>query len=422
MSALRIGNNRFSSPSWRRILEHLASNPPREVDLSSGSVLLPRSSTAAVAFDAAESSTAGRQNRSSPAVAVAVAVAAESDVAPSAEPPGSLEGPAPPEQSLGELLAATVLPADAPGIEILNLTGSTGLLLQQHGEAGGGGASEDGGHRTHPSLCASTAAFLMLLRDALVSPLCRATHLLLSGVRGSPLPPENTTASEDDNVSASSPFGPRDQAPRTFSPHDAKSLCEAASACASLRCLDLAGCDLSGPAGASAAAAAVSCLTRNNDDHGGYGCGYGIPVAGGLDRLSLRACGLGASGLAAVMRALVALPGDHDGPGTRREGPRPRFPRLLDLSDNRPLVAGGGAGGAPAVDGARRDQDRDRDAGVAGAGQAAGLEDGSDAAMSEVAASARALHVERLASVVVSSAPRRPPTRYIVFCALISGF
>ena len=402
VSTLRVGNNRFSSSSWRCMLEHLASHPPRELDLSFGSAL-PRCPAAAAASDAAASGTPGRAVTPSSGAAAAAAFSTESDVVPSAGSPESPEDPTP-EQSLGELLAATVLPADAPGIEVLNLTGSTGLLLLQRPEVDGGdSAAEDdgeGGPSSSSPSCPTTAAFLVLLRDSLVSPLCRATHLLLSGVRGSsPLLRRETAP-----ATAPSPSGPAGPKLHEFSPHDAKSLCEAASACASLRCLDLAGCDLSGPAGASAAAAAISCLTRNDDDDG-----YGVPVACALDRLSLRACGLGASGLSAVMRALTALPGD-DGPGRRREGhQRPRLPCLLDLSGNRPL--GGGAGGgalAASVDGAHRD----RDAGGAGADQAAGLEDADGAALSELAASARALHLQGTASVFVTASSRWPPMRY----------
>eukprot|EP00752_Nemacystus_decipiens_P003472 g3207.t1 len=424
VSTLRIGNNRFWRSSWRCLLGHLASHPPRELDLSFGSVL-PRCTAAAVARDAASSRTPVRDTGAATSAAAA-AVASERNALPSAGGRPELSENPMPEQSLGELLAATVLPADAPGVEILNLTGSTGLLLEhqhqhqhqhQHREVDGGrDAAEDGGGAPPSGSsppCPSTAAFMMLLRDALMSPLCTATHLLLPGVRGSsPSLPRGATATTTATVTADgspSPSGFGGRALRcAFGPRDATSLCEAASACASLRCLDLAGCDLSGPEGASAAVAAVSCLARDYHDDDDDGGGYGPPVAGGLDRLSLRACGLGASGLSAVVRALVALTRDH-GQGARREGRRPRLPRLLDLSDNRPLGAGDGAGAGAGgfVDG----PSGDRGPGGSGADEGAGLEGADVAALSDLAASGRALQLGGLASVVVSCDSRRPPMR-----------
>ncbi|CAN0499955.1 unnamed protein product [Ectocarpus sp. 12 AP-2014] len=220
-------------------------------------------------------------------------------------------------------------------------------------------------------------AFLLLLRDALMSPLCETTHLLLSGVRGPPPPPP---ARNNADCNSAAPGGtPPSPPPATFfGPRDAKSLCEAASTCASLRCLDLAGCDLSGPVGAAAAAAAVSCLIRNDDEDE---VGLGM-AGGGLRRLSLRACGLGAAGLAAVVRALVAEPGGGLGPGTQRKG-RP-LPKLLDLSDNRPLVGA-------AVGTARREQDR-------------GL---GEADLTELAGLVRVLEREFMVSVAVTGDQRR---------------
>ncbi|CAN0316775.1 unnamed protein product, partial [Hapterophycus canaliculatus] len=187
-----------------------------------------------------------------------------------------------------------------------------------------------------------------------------------------------------------------------FLPRYAEALCEAASTCASLRCLDLGGCDLSGPVGAAAAAAAVACLIRGGDDDGedeaiddtqevGFDAAC-TAVAGGLDRLSLRACGLGVCGLSAVLRALVASPENDRGPGRRRKGPLPRFPGLLDLSDNRPSVSRAGDAAETAND----------------AGGATGEGEADAAALTELAGSVRALRAEGLVSVAVARDPVRP--------------
>ncbi|CAM9894019.1 unnamed protein product [Ectocarpus fasciculatus] len=378
VSTLRMGSNRFSRQSWGHVLEVVSSNPPRELDLSFASVLPRPSATAGGVV----------------ATATAAAVALPPEGGGDDDSPGAVTPPPrprpPPAQTLGELLAATVLPADAPGVETLNLTGSTGLLMiddrrrqqqQRRGLDGGGGVEDS----SEPVACPSSSgmeAFLLLLRDALMSPLCETTHLLLSGVRGPPPPARNA----DCNSAAPGGAPPPPPPPTAvFGPRDAKSLCEAASACASLRCLDLAGCDLSGPVGAAAAAAAVSCLTSKDggEDEVGFG------MAGGLRRLSLRACGLGAAGLAAVVRALVGEVGGGLGPGTRRKG-RP-LPKLLDLSDNRPLVGA-------AVGTAGREQD-------------GGL---GEADSTELAALVRVLEREFLVSVAVTRGQRRALGRHRV--------
>ncbi|CAM9680120.1 unnamed protein product, partial [Scytosiphon promiscuus] len=253
VAALRLGGNRFFRSSWRRLLEPLSSHAPCELDLSFATVL-PRCSTAA--GDAV--------------VSVSTAVGGAAEGAMASPPEACLEsgdGPAPslsqaaPAQSLGELLAAAVLPADAPGLETLDLTGSTGLLLVEDGPSHRG--SEDDASEVEEPLpfsaspsSSSTEAFLLLLRDALASPLCRTTHLLLSGIRGSPARTGSTAAASSCWL----------RPPSVFLPRRVESLCEAASTCASLCCLDLAGCDLSGPVGAAAAAAAVACLIRSEEE------------------------------------------------------------------------------------------------------------------------------------------------------------
>lgn len=375
VSTLRMGNNRFSRESWGDVLEVLSSNPPRELDLSFASAVAAERSGSA---DGVVTATAA-------AVALPPVGGGNNDSPGAVTPPPR---PKPPTQTLGELLAATVLPADAPGVETLNLTGSTSLLLlddgrrQQRRAADGGLGVED---PSEPLACPSSwgmEAFLLLLRDALMSPLCETTHLLLSGVRGPP-PPPPARNNADCNSAAPGGAPPSPPPAAVFGPRDAKSLCEAASACASLRCLDLAGCDLSGPVGAAAAAAAaVSCLMSNDDeDEVGFG------MAGGLRRLSLRACGLGAAGLAAVVRALVAEPGGGLGPGPRRKG-RP-LPKLLDLSDNRPLAGA-------AVGTARPEQD-------------GGL---GEADLTELAGLVRVLEREFMVSVAVTRDQRRAFGRY----------
>ncbi|CBN78457.1 hypothetical protein Esi_0121_0054 [Ectocarpus siliculosus] len=376
VSTLRMGNNRFSRESWGDVLEVLSSNPPRELDLSFASVLPGRS--AATADGVVTTATAA-------AVALPPVRGGNDDSPGAVTPPPR---PAPPAQTLGELLAATVLPADAPGVETLNLTGSTGLLLlddrrrQQRREVDGGGGVEDS---SAPLACPSSSgmeAFLLLLRDTLMSPLCETTHLLLSGVRGPP-PPPPARNNVDCNSAAPGGAPPSPPPAAVFGPRDAKSLCEAASACASLRCLDLAGCDLSGPVGAAAAAAAVSCLISNHDEDE-----VGLGMAGGrLRRLSLRACALGAAGLAVVVRALVAEPGGGSGPGTRRKGRS--LPKLLDLSDNRPLAGA-------AVGTARPEQD-------------GGL---GEADLTELAGLVRVLEREFMVSVAVTRDQRRAFGRY----------
>ena len=129
----------------------------------------------------------------------------------------------------------------------------------------------------------SMEAFLLLLRDGLMSPLCNTTHLQLSGLR-SPMHPADfapagsACAGVDGSGGGGVGGGCTDSSGgsaggrffRVLGPRDVESLCEAASACASLQYLDLAGCDLSGADGAAAAAAAVTCLIRNNDDDDEY--------------------------------------------------------------------------------------------------------------------------------------------------------
>lgn len=424
MATLRLGGNRFFRSSWRRVLEPLSSHPPRELNLSFASVLLPRFASAAAASGggggggAAESpTTTGRDDGVVSAASMAVDErAVESLPEISAE---SGDGSAlslsrgAPAQSLGELLAATVLPADAPGVETLNLAGSTGLLIsddcrQHHREVHGSETADTPAGVEEPLPLASSSsmeAFLLLLRDALASPLCRTTHLLFAGVRGSPPRPELTTSTAAQNAHSTAVSGGM-RPSGVFLPRHAESLCEAVSTCASLRCLDLAGCALSGPVGAAAAAAAVACLIRNDGELEEEGEEEGASVgtqevgfdamtavAGGLDRLSLRACGLGTSGLSAVVQALIASPENDRGSGRRRKGPLPRFPGLLDLSDNRPFTSSAAAAAA---------------AGTAhGAGAAAGAEEADDAALTELAGSVRALEAEGLISVVVARDPRR---------------
>lgn len=420
MAALRIGNNRFFRSSWHCLLEPLSSHPPRELDLSFASVLPRRSPAHAVADGDGGSRTAGQ---GTPPCSVAIAGEPFGEVSPLF----SSQQLRAQEQSLGELLASMVLPVDSPGIETLNLTRSTGLLLDdcQHDKEVAGRGARDGEQllRRSSSSSSSTAAFLMLLRDALVSPLCRTTHLLLSGVRGSPpLRPEAAFAAaasrNAESFSSSAPGG-RGRMLRVFRPHEAKSLCEAASACASLRCLDLAGCDLSGPVGAVAAVSAVACLIRSGDgdgsDDGAAVFGFSVdPASSCLRRLSLRACGLGASGLSAVMRALVALPGEDRALGGEEQrwgGSLPRFPRLLDLSDNRPLAAAAIAAASAAVGTVNRDSGGVQ-AGTAAVGEEG--EEGDVDALSDLAASVHALEREGLASVVISCDPRRSHRRYTI--------
>lgn len=311
-----------------------------------------------------------------------------------------------PSQPLFELLAATVLPVDAPGVETLNLMGSTGLLLVDLGEHLGSTEEEANGDgefdEPHCSSSSTTAAFLLLLRDALMSPLCRTARLLFSGIRGG-LPRTASSARNGRNLAADPAAGRSSFPRRVMGPEDVKVLCEAVSACVSLRSLDLAGCDLSGAVGAAAAAAAVACLIRNDDgnDHFPFDHLYLDQGSGGkreengdnnvrigraaadfgLNRLSLRACRLGAAGLSAVIGTLLSafysddwlvsamsdsidnsnLDADHYSrqlpssgaarwdviaserggcwAGGDKKSPPPRLPRVLDLSDNRPTAS-----------------------------------------------------------------------------------
>lgn len=266
---------------------------------------------------------------------------------------------------LADLLAATVLPVDAEGVEVLNLTGSTGVLLPpMHGTDTMNGTAEgyraQGRQNSSPSNVGlgetsgveqeragsdgrtsprSDFVFSSVFRDALMSPLCRTTHLALSTARGRYRPgPEqqNGPPVREGTITTENKLESVSHGPYYYiGPKDVLGLCEAASACSSLRYLDLAGSDLSGSAGATAAAAAVSCLLRSTDIHGVYdslhdvgdfgqrvaggmglqdvqlgdnivsvSCGGGLPRP--LTRLSLRACRLGAAGLSAVLGAVTA--------------------------------------------------------------------------------------------------------------------
>lgn len=402
MSTLRLGGNRFVIDSWVRVLRALSAHPPREVDLSWSSVLSPGVS--------------GGEPIATPIVSPA-----EANVEPltaNADFSGT-QGYFPWESqkesevsSLGELLALTVLPADAPGVEVLNLTGSRGLLLpplldrrgrsipseSADSEAGnrdscGGGEDPSGQPCSSQIMTANppkVSGVVVLFREALLSPLCRMKHLLLSGVKSA----GNDRRHRKMNSSTAAARGQVPIAgmachdasttttlPRQLSPEDVRNLCEAASVCSTLRSLDISGCDLSGILGASAAAAAVACLIRfealdvhGSDVRNASGDGGLRPgdsqSAPSLIKLSLRACRLGAKGLCAVLEALVDVMVGEDGynvlgetsassaegdlgkdsranmwPRERRQPSR--FPCILDLSNNRPEVHPGRS--SPAV-------------------------------------------------------------------------
>lgn len=429
------------------MLQTLASQPPRELDLSFTS-LQPCSSTTAAAMGAAEPVATQDVPSASASGAAGAVAAVDAAQAWSHEMLAPLSTSPSPSQLVFELLAAAVLPADAPGVENLNLAGSRGLLLLDPYEPGEKttGPEQGGGHGELTALAFSeTAAFVVLLRDALMSPLCKTTHLLLSGMRGAPL--EDAV---DTPRGAYAAVG--GQRFNVLDPVSAKSLCEAASACLSLRYLDLGGCDLSGPLGAAAASAAVACLIRCNDDNpaGGEYCGHGssrgisaetgCAFVPGLSRLSLRACRLGAAGLSAVFGALVgaffwddgssasytggerkrcnhdnastaassvavAVAGVRGSGSRRRKEQLPRLPHLLDLSDNRPsarrIASSNSPSGYSAVQAGH---------GVT-AGVVGGGEDVDGTALRDIAAAFRTLEQEGVAAFVVSD-PTRLSARY----------
>lgn len=352
VGTLRLGSNRHSLPSWRRLLEALSCHPPQELDLSFASVLLatdhtltadtPAATIAAPGIGTASGMKSGlppmdhnrdlsapREQETMPMAERTVTEARKTSASEMAPSTGDLP------LSLGELLAAAVLPSDAPGVQILNLTGSVGLLLPSHHVGGvrvgedeadqgvkSGAEGDDRNAFLQPAAPSSSNmdTLITLLQDALMSPLCIMTHLLLSGIQGSSpslYPPPLATASAPAVTSlndASATTGRYQyracRRPRVFGPAGARSLCEAASSCLSLRYLDLAGCDLSGSLGAAAAAAAVSCLIRGSVDRDGGGGDIGGSDSNtarfGLTRLNLRACNLGVRGLSSIFGALVA--------------------------------------------------------------------------------------------------------------------
>lgn len=469
VATIRLGGNRFLPLSWQRVLVPLSMHPPRELDLAWASVAsrsfidttrptsdeqdsIQSATTAALSMVA--SAELSHYAGATPTTLPAVSAPAQFSVL--AESPPMLSSP---QQPLCELLAGTILPMDAPGIETLNLLGSTGLLPvdsnHTHADTVGGGPGAGGtgrggteeGERTGTrrnregdSERLFSSAFLVLLRDGLMSPLCRTTSLLLSGVRGpaSSSAPRNVNQNDNDsneggwlsNMATGKPSGDggvgRYRTNAVLGPGDIRSLCYAASACASLRCLDLAGCDLSGALGAGAVTAAVTCLLAHDDDDGHVGDHSSLPYDSestprggrgkgetdastgtvvGLSRLSLRACHLGAAGLSAALGALVSvvLWGDgahnshvHHNDNTyhlRKERLR-RFPLLLDLSDNRPAASSS----------QRRDSVSTPAAGAEGRGRreewVSGVVEGEDSALVQITESLRELERSGSASVM----------------------
>lgn len=332
VATLRLGNNQFRLSSWTDLFRVLSSQPPRDLDASFASVWhhFPAN------VDQGDES---KQSTSSPVPKIA-------NLREGAD--GTEIGNEAARQLLFELLAVTILPADAPGVETLDLTGSAGFLPlfdQTYSEER---EEASGGDRVVPSpLWSSTMqAFFVAVRDALMSPLCRTVRLSLSGARG----PSSSW------VAGSTSIHVDGRARRALSSEHVKVLCEATSACVSLRCLDLSGSDLSGSLGATMAAAAVACLIRSNHndcniDEDTSGTSKAAVEAGdaaisnGLSRLSLRACRLGIVGLSSVVGALAAAAfvSEDDvrakafASASLRPGRffLPKLPRYLDLSDNR---------------------------------------------------------------------------------------
>lgn len=423
VATIRLGGNRFLPLSWRRVLVPLSVCPPRKLDLAWASVV---SCSFTVPTEPTSDDQDSRQTATTAALAMVAAPEEQNYARDTSTNLPAVSAPAQfsvslasssllsssPRQPLCELLAATILPVDAPGLEVLNLLGSTGLwpVDSNHrhadttvgegpgeGRIGRGASEETERIATRrkgdgDSELVSSSAFLLLLLDGLMSPLCRTTSLLLSGVRRDTTPssaPSNTHQDNDTNtevcrpstVAMGKPFGHAGsglcRANTVLGPGDVKSLCYAASTCASLRFLDLAGCDLSGLLGASAVAAAVTCLvTHNVDDDDHFGdhssvsydddstsrrgraegerhastAAVAAPAGVGLSRLSLRACNMGTAGLSAALGALVSviLWGDgtqssrvkgSDNNYYRTKERLRRLPLLLDLSDNRPAAS-----------------------------------------------------------------------------------
>lgn len=334
VATLRLGNNRFRLSSWTDLFRVLSSQPPRDLDASFASVWhhFPAN------VDQGEES---KRSTSSPVPKIANLREGVDETEISDEAA---------RQLLFELLAVTILPADAPGVETLDLTGSTGFLplfdqvyCEERDEASGGDRVV-----APPLWISTTEAFFVAVRDALMSPLCRTVRLSLSGARG----PSSSWVAGRTSIHVDG------RARRALSPEHVKVLCEATSACASLRCLDLSGSDLSGSLGATMAAAAVACLIRTNhndcniDDtpetaKAAVEAGDGA-IGNGLSRLSLRACHLGIVGLSSVVGALAAaatVSEDVRAKAFANASLRPgrfflqKFPRYLDLSDNRPADA-----------------------------------------------------------------------------------
>lgn len=382
VSTLRLGGNRFGLDSWACLLRGLATRPPRVLDLSWSSISAATSPervpTAAAAPTFPPPSTLGNL---SPVAGFPASQGYLGHTGTEAEE----------DVSLCELIAATVLPADAPGVEVLNLTGSEVLQVHPRTEPVPDGRgtdsraessfSPDGGRGSSDILGDSfgeptaVSAVASLFRDALMSPLCRTTHLVFPAGRtvttgeprgegrlprgaGSPgTTPERTGQSSFAGSYAATTVARRPSS-EPLGPRDVRGFCEAASACSSLRVLDLTGSDLSGAVGASAAAASVACLLRpeaygipDSGAHGGFDQGGSALVGGGemssaapaLTRLSLRGCRLGARGLSAVLGAIAGVIGERDDGYARGSADSrgdlnrpPRFPCVLDLSDNRP--------------------------------------------------------------------------------------
>lgn len=535
VATLLVGDNCFFSSAWRRLLEPLSSHPPREIDLSFASVLPGTYSSQSTLFSGLAAEPTAAENGAGLASAAAARAGAGSEVrvdgadaakgisemlpgSPSdsqfASQPPPLQPTAPTPLPLYELIAAAVLPADAPGLKSLNLTGSTGFLPLSHCRhrctiSGGGGLEGEAGGVMNSAAGRSRQAmeaFLLLLRDGLMSPLCKTTHLLLSGLRSPLYPTEVASAGSacgdcnDEGGGASGSGGGRLFC--VLGPQDVESLCEAASACSSLQYLDLSGCDMSGANGAAAAAAAVTCLIRNNDDDdydggwrglsieegkkrraeeigegeegaasgralrdggsGGDNALSAVASAFGLRGLSLRACGLGTTGLRAVANTLIAsfscdggrvgvnendchaeapsavkataareavilrgrgvaaVEGGECRPSRQWKRPRPRLPRLLDLSDNRlstPSVGGGWRGRVERVEGSGP---------VAGsvAAAVAVATDGQEeeaAGLRELAASLSVLEQQGLALVIVGGDQGRQSER-CSWCRFSVGF
>ena len=343
VATVRLGNNRFSFWSWVQVIQALSSRPPRELDLSF-CISFP-TTTEAMASGSVPSTL------SSASKSAGLPEEAEKWIDDNAFGGGPQTRPL-----LSELLALTILPADAPGVQILDLSGSSGFLPPVDrprlcGPREGARAEGDDGVIAPCPSSSSTEAFFVNVRDALMSPLCRTVRLSLSGARG----PRLQGLGASTSTVGSQVLGPK----------YVKVLCEAASACSSLRFLDLGGSDLSGSLGATAAAAAVKCLIRKGidgvlhprgEDHDGNGEGRADAVQGddatdpGLSRLSLRACRLGVVGLSSIVSSLAAVfvSNAEEGLTTvarhcHRPSPSqseswfvPRIPHLLDLSDNRP--------------------------------------------------------------------------------------